>query len=254
MAKSLLKKISYVRETVDKETNKTTLIESVGVLPNEPHFVKLYLDGIMLYADCPSWQNKVLHALLKRVEYKTNELNLPSGQKTRIVEELEISMSSLNNAISTFVKRGLLIRTGKGVFLANPHLFGNGDWNTISKLRLTVDFSAEGITMKGDVQSEEKATEGDAPTRTIEQDIARFEAINREVEKDDSGQESVLNEAKAILLEKETAYSTLIPGLTPERLQWLREVVEANTVQISILGLFSCSFHSILQLVNTLSL
>lgn len=49
-------------------------------------------------------------------------------------------------------------------------------------------------------------------------------------------------------------HSAIIPGLTPEKLEWLKEVIEANTVQISIVGLFTCSFHSVLQLVNTLSL
>jgi hypothetical protein len=50
-----------------------------------------------------------------------------------------------------------------------------------------------------------------------------------------------------------TLNSNIIPGLTPERLEWLREIVEANTVQISIVGLFTCSFHAIVQLINTLS-
>lgn len=158
MTKSPLKNITFLRETVDRESGEVTHLEREGKVPNEPNYIKLYIEGIMLYADCPSWQNKVLHALLKRVEYKTNEINLPNGQKTRIVEELGISMSSLNNAIATFVKRQLLIRTGMGVFIANPHLFGSGDWNTIRKLRLTVDFSPEGVTMHGDVERDQPVT------------------------------------------------------------------------------------------------
>jgi hypothetical protein len=226
MAKSPLKKISFVRETVDRETGKTTLTERDGVVPNEPHFIKLYLSGIMLYADCPAWQNRVLHALLKRTEYNTNEINLPAGQKDRIVQELGISMSSLNNAIATFVKRNLLIRTGKGVFIANPHLFGNGDWKHISKLRLTVDFSEEGVTMSGKVEKNESSVDEKAAKHLVDQ------------------AKELLNSPPIT-----TAHSTIIPGLTPERLQWLREIVEANTVQICILGLFSSAFYSIQQLI-----
>lgn len=261
--RSLLKRISYVRETVDKETNKTTLIEREGRVPDEPHFIKLYLDGIMLYADCPSWQNKVLHALLKRVEYKTNELNLPSGQKKRIIEELSISMSSLNNAIGTFVKKKLLIRTGKGVFLANPHLFGNGQWSYIRKLRLTVDFSAEGITMKGDVEREESATEGegDAPTPiTMKQDVDLFE--KSVVAKIDDPTPTTPPKPKRTVEHRNpqlevfegTLNSAFLPGFTPQQIEQLRMILEKNIVPASIAGMFASSIFSLYQLVNTVSL
>jgi hypothetical protein len=47
-------------------------------------------------------------------------------------------------------------------------------------------------------------------------------------------------------------HSAIIPGLTPEKLEWLREVIEANTTQISIFGLFTCSFYSTFQAISTL--
>jgi hypothetical protein len=137
------------------------------------------------------------------------------------------------------LNKGIFFRKDTGVFLGNPMLFGKGDWNDIRQLRMTVIYGKYGIK------------------------------VSTEVDKEDSGQETVLNESKDLLeknhiernkskpknaAKQANAHSTVIPGLTPEKLEWLREIVEANTVQISILGMFTCSFHSVLQLLNTLSL
>ena len=149
-----IKRINFLRETVDYETGQVLTQEREGVIDREPDYIKLYISGILLYADCPAWQNKVLHALLKRINFQ-NEISLPAGYKKEIMRELNISSSSLSNAISRFVKAKLLIRKDIGVYLANPHLFGRGEWKNIRKLRLTVDFSPEKISMNGEVEREE---------------------------------------------------------------------------------------------------
>lgn len=157
MSNSPLKKINYLRETVDKQTGEVTEVEREGIIDREPDYVKLYLSGILMYADCPGWQNRVLHALLKRINFQ-NEISLPAGYKREIVNELNISMSSLNNAVSAFVKSKILIRKDIGVYTANPHLFGRGEWKHIRKLRLTVDFSPEGLKMQGDVERDSSSS------------------------------------------------------------------------------------------------
>ncbi len=148
------KKIDQYIEKVDHATGESLSSERHFTIEREPDYVKLYLQGILLYSDCPQWQNKVLHSLLKRINYQ-NEISLPVGYKREIVKELNISMSSLNNAISAFVRTKLLIRKDVGVYLANPHLFGRGEWKDIRKLRLTVEFSEHGVQMEGEISKNE---------------------------------------------------------------------------------------------------
>lgn len=148
------KKIDQYIEKVDHSTGEALSSEKHFTVEREPDYVKLYLQGILLYSDCPQWQNKVLHSLLKRINYQ-NEISLPVGYKREIVKELGISMSSLNNAISAFIRTKLLIRKDVGVYLANPHLFGRGEWKDIRKLRLTVEFSEQGVQMEGEISKDE---------------------------------------------------------------------------------------------------
>jgi hypothetical protein len=64
-------------------------------------------------------------------------------------------MKTLDNSLSELVKAGMLYKltdpdTGKvlrGTFQLNPFIVGKGDWKDIVKLRLTIDFNADGKKM-----------------------------------------------------------------------------------------------------------
>ena len=56
------------------------------------------------------------------------------------------SIRTINNALSDFVRTKILYRIETGVYRFNPYLFGKGDWQDISRLRLTIDYSFQGKT------------------------------------------------------------------------------------------------------------
>jgi hypothetical protein len=149
-----LKKVNFEREVQDRETGEVTLTEREIRIDREPDYIKLYLSGILLYADCAAWQNRVLHSLLKLIDFN-NEINITAHKRKQIATELEMTTSALNIAITKFVRGSVLKKLGTGTYLANPHLFGRGEWKNIRKLRLTVEFSPEGVSMQGDVTKEE---------------------------------------------------------------------------------------------------
>lgn len=109
----------------------------------EPNYIKLYLDNILYLKDLPSGLNTVLLAFLKRMSYD-NQIVLNAGIKRIIAKETELSVSSINNAITKFVKGDILKRIETGVYQVNPHLFGKGDWVDIAKIRLEVIFEPNG--------------------------------------------------------------------------------------------------------------
>ncbi len=143
-------------------TRKVTFIEQVyedGVLvkgqkterlPKEPHFVKLYLKDLAHLRELPGWVCNILYELLKKMDY-TNEIVLNSTIKNRMAVELNIHPKTIDNALVKFVDKKILTRVGKGVFLANPFIFGRGTWAEVEEIRMTVSYRPNG---EKDVQSD----------------------------------------------------------------------------------------------------
>ncbi|KLV27094.1 replication/maintenance protein RepL, partial [Priestia megaterium] len=84
-----------------------------------------------------------------------NQLVLNAALKRQIAEEIDLSVSSINNAITKFVKGELLERIDTGLYRVNPHLFGKGEWKDIAKIRLEVAFDSEGKTIMSEIERKE---------------------------------------------------------------------------------------------------
>lgn len=126
-------------EIVSKRANRTL---SWG---DEPRFVKLYLDDIIYMSDMPARYSAVLHELLKHVSYAGDKDGLCIVLIPRIKRNICDALSwkktaSLDNALTVLTKKHILYRIDKGMYRLNPYLFGKGDWQDISRLRLTIDY------------------------------------------------------------------------------------------------------------------
>ena len=64
------KKITYEKETVDKETGESLKTYSEAIVPREPDYVKLYLESITKLNDVQGWTDPVLYELLKLMNYR----------------------------------------------------------------------------------------------------------------------------------------------------------------------------------------
>ena len=148
-------------EMVSKKANK---VLSWGA---EPSYIKLYLQDILYLSDMPTKHSAILYELLKRSSYAGDkdgmQVIVNASLKRRIKETLGFkNMSSVNNAITDFVKGKILYRVDVGMYNFNPFLFGKGDWQDISRLRLEVNYDdIKGKTFKTvcEYQQEENETE-----------------------------------------------------------------------------------------------
>ena len=135
-------------EMVSKKANK---VLSWGA---EPSYIKLYLQDILYLSDMPTKHSAILYELLKRSSYAGDkdgmQVIVNASLKRRIKETLGFkNMSSINNAITDFVKGKILYRVDVGMYNFNPFLFGKGDWQDISRLRLEVNYDdIKGKTFK----------------------------------------------------------------------------------------------------------
>jgi hypothetical protein len=140
-----------IKETkvVIKETT-TSIIDDDGVhlksqntqksiVSREPQYIKLYLQDIIYLNDLPKWLSQVLYSLLKLLNYD-NEIYLNAELRKRISEELEIKPQTLNDAILKLNKSKILVKIGSGTYIANPMLFGKGEWLGIRTIRLKVEY------------------------------------------------------------------------------------------------------------------
>lgn len=138
---------SIETEVMDQETGEIISKRANRVLNwgDEPQYIKLYLQDILYFSDLPKHHEKILFELLKRATYAGEkygmEITLNSSIKKRIADTLGIkNIRTINNALSDLVKGEILYRAEVGVYTLNPYLFGKGDWQDISRLRLEINY------------------------------------------------------------------------------------------------------------------
>lgn len=140
--------INDLGEIVSKRANKTL---SWG---EEPQYIKLYLQDVLYLADIPKKHSKILCELLKRSTYAGEkngmQVCLSAGLKRMMMKDLGYkSIQPIDNALCDLTKGKVLYRIETGVYQFNPYLFGKGDWQDISRLRLEIDYDdIKGKTFK----------------------------------------------------------------------------------------------------------
>lgn len=143
-------------ELVSKRANRTL---SWG---SEPTYIKLYLQDVLYLSDMPTKHSAILYELLKRATYAGDEdgmqVIINASLKRRIKETLGFkNLSSVNNAITDFVKGKILYRADVGMYNFNPYLFGKGDWQDVARLRLEINYDdIKGKTFKSVCEYKEK--------------------------------------------------------------------------------------------------
>ena len=147
------KRITYEREVLMTDTGEIQVTHRDSILPKEPDYVKLYLSDIQMLNNLPKWTDRILHELLRMMNYR-NQIVLNSSIKKEIAAEFKIHIKTIDNALVMLVKQNILIRKDKGLYLGNPLLFGKGEWKDIRELRLTIHYTKEGRTMSTEVVQE----------------------------------------------------------------------------------------------------
>ena len=123
------------------ETEIREIRTSKGV---EPDFVKLYINDLMLINDLPTKASNALMELIKLVTFD-NKIILNGAIKKDICSRLNIKPQTLNNNLTSFVKKEILYRLDTGIYMPNPYLFARGKWEDIHDLRMIVNYKSNGV-------------------------------------------------------------------------------------------------------------
>jgi hypothetical protein len=116
-------------------------------MPPEPAYVKMYIEDLGKLLDLQSGHRDILLHVAATVAYD-GLVSMTALRKSRIAAALKCSIRSIDNAITEFVKREILLRLGRAEYELNPHLFAKGSWKEIRERRLQfttrITYSAEG--------------------------------------------------------------------------------------------------------------
>lgn len=132
----------YTQYDENGEENRSIKNETYQV-ESEPDYVKLYIQDIGRLKNFTSAQNKILLAFMRYVGYK-NVIPAYKPIKMLIAKELNISIETVNKAVTEFKKKGIFIPIARGIYIADPELFGRGKWADIKNLRLIIDYNSNG--------------------------------------------------------------------------------------------------------------
>jgi biotin operon repressor len=138
----------HVREelTISEENTgeviKTARTE-IAMFESEPAYVKLYLNDLCRMNGLNNSQQKILNALVKNMGYN-NVLPSYKPVKEMIAESLGMPYNTLNEGIKELHKKGIIIRKARGFYIMDPNLFGRGSWNDVKKIRMVIEYNADG--------------------------------------------------------------------------------------------------------------
>ena len=132
------KKIVQIAETrqVDSATGEVTLSEVTNVirLPQEPPYVKMYIEDLTAVLDVPAGPRDVLYRLVRRMDYD-GLIGLTPPIREAICRDAGIKNQTLYNYISTLTKKSIMKAVGRSTFEMNPKYFAKGDWKDIHQRR-----------------------------------------------------------------------------------------------------------------------
>ena len=145
-------KLTYSNSSTiyDKDTGEVQRYEESNTirLPEEPPYVKLYLDDIVKINDLPKSSSKVLYELVRKINYD-GQIIINASVKRMISARIGVKEHSISNAITGLIAKDIMHRIDTGVYVFNPALFAKGAWVEIRKLRekyleLKITYSPDG--------------------------------------------------------------------------------------------------------------
>ena len=160
-------KIIYVENSLmaDSQTGEVISAKSKKVvkIPQEPDYVKLYLNAVMYISDMPEGISSVMSSILKRMPFadKKQKVVLTKSIKQDIAEELNVSESYVRKSIALLTKGNMILHTGSVrscCYIINPHIFGRGEWKDIEELQLHIKFNHKGKSFWTEIKKSEQST------------------------------------------------------------------------------------------------
>jgi hypothetical protein len=121
----------------------------------EDDFIKLYLSDIGYLHKLQPNQQELLYYFLQNMNYN-NLIVINKTIKEMIAKESNKSYRTVENALTSYVDTGIFLRQGRGVYIANPYLFGKGRFEDIQKIRMEIVYTSEGLKLRSQIEKRDE--------------------------------------------------------------------------------------------------
>lgn len=150
--------IEKKKVTTNNESTTEVSTEQTIKLPQEPSFVKLYIEDIGLLHQISKSCTSLIYEMLKFMDFSGEIVLVPHRRKI-ICEKSNIRPTSLRTMICTLVSKNIIKRKSPMVYIMNPAYFAKGDWSNIRKQRddftFIINYKNNKREVKGRVTPEE---------------------------------------------------------------------------------------------------
>jgi len=141
---------SIFKEVVDRETGEIVSVEQTKIFTKTLKSETFYMTFIDYVSPLFNLKSEVAKSILTwmctRAEYNTGRVLLPTNERVRLCDLLDISNNALTNNLA-LLKKNNLISGEKGEFIINPQIHWKGDTQTRDRLlkdsNIKITFSIE---------------------------------------------------------------------------------------------------------------
>jgi hypothetical protein len=144
---------SEITSHVDRDTGEVVTETNTKVVrfPQEPPFVKMYIQDLCAIVGVADADQALLRHLLLHLNYE-GFVFLSSRLREKIAKSLRISQKTLRNRMTRLVTANLIKPVCRSEYRVNPEYFARGDWKSICEQRIsysmTISYSEKGREIK----------------------------------------------------------------------------------------------------------
>jgi len=136
---------TYITKKIkDDKVIDTSITTITNKQQSEPPFIKLYLQDISRLNGLSNGESNVLYEFVKLIDYE-NRIQLSKYIKEDIANnKLNCSIKLIEKTLYQCINKGIFMKLGSNTFLANPNIFGKGEWKNILKVVMTISYDKTG--------------------------------------------------------------------------------------------------------------
>lgn len=122
---SFSRETTHVVDSQDGEILRSEIITRKRVSADK--FLQVYLDdfGFLMGIEGEG-EHRIILWCAKNMNYETNEVVIVAELKKRIAAECDLSAHTINNSLTSLVRKEVLIREATSIYMLNPKYFFRG--------------------------------------------------------------------------------------------------------------------------------
>jgi len=166
----LVRTVTEVDRQTGEVLSSTSNVTELRPLPKEPPYIKLYVEDLTRLLGLAN--SEILLYIAASIGYD-GIASLSTTRRARIALTCGVSEKTVRNAITEYLRAGVLRRVGRAEYELDPHLFGKGEWADIrerrARFQLEVQYGEEGRTVRTRRLSSDESKRADVEHRLGQQ-------------------------------------------------------------------------------------